>query len=72
METSPENPDGAVSADSSDNNVVQFPIAEKCSACSGWHTVSCTVCRGYPDEGVTLERIAAGVAAVARATRKAA
>jgi hypothetical protein len=44
----------------------------RCGCCGGWLSPRCPVCAGEPDDGVTIEHIARGVAAVDRAARDAA
>jgi hypothetical protein len=41
----------------------------RCSACGDWLSRRCVLCRGFPNPGVSIERLAAGVGQVDRAVR---
>jgi hypothetical protein len=45
------------------------PIGSKCTTCGSWVTRRCTICRGEPDEDVSIETVARGCAQVHRAVR---
>jgi hypothetical protein len=44
--------------------------APRCSACGAYVSPYCTICLGSPDDGVSVEELARGVAQVDRATRR--
>ncbi len=37
---------------------------DRCPTCDGWLTRHCPICRGFPDVGVSIERIARGITQV--------